>query len=65
MRSLRFEEKPDYAYLRQLINHPKLGEDPDLLNFIQDVEFLRSELGMDLRRMFDSVVKRAILFKNK
>ena len=53
------------SYLRQLITHPTLGEDPDLLNFIQDVDVIRSEMGVDLKRMFDNAVKKAILFKNK
>ena len=53
------------SYLRQLITHPTLGQDPDLMNFIQDVDVITSEMSLDLKRMFDNVVKKAILFKNK
>ena len=53
------------SYLRQLITHPTLGQDPDLMNFIQDVDVMTSEMSLDLKRMFNNVVKKAILFKNK
>ena len=53
------------SYLRQLATHPTIKDDPNMLNFLQDVKLVEPDLSFNTKKMFGEVVKRVILLRNK
>jgi hypothetical protein len=52
------------SYLRQLATHPTLKDDPNMLNFLQDVELVKPDISFDMKKMFGEAVKKVILIRN-
>ena len=51
------------SYLRQLATHPKLKDDPDIFNFLQDIELAKQDIHFDMKKIIDDVVQKMIAIK--